>query len=168
MNSLSAELHSIPLLQRQLDTTLQLVISLATMMTTDDIMLVRIRLTEANILLDSIMAERDNNASDGNSIPALPLLFTYFPIAESLSTECTLPASTPQSANAAASGSDGTDVSVGRTSRSRGSIVNHTLPQTIPLASNLSTALRLGLALHVLALLPEVSRAVACNALETR
>ena len=54
-------LATIPLLQRQLDTTLQLVISLSSTMTTDEIMMVKIRLTEADIIMGRILADRDTN-----------------------------------------------------------------------------------------------------------
>jgi len=69
-------LPPVPLIQRQLETTLQLLISLSSAMTTDDILMVRIRLTEADIIMGSILVERDNNAGDGNSTPTLLLPFT--------------------------------------------------------------------------------------------
>lgn len=54
---------TVPLLQRQLDTTLQLLISLSSMMTAEDIILLRVRLTEADILMGHILIERDNGMS---------------------------------------------------------------------------------------------------------
>lgn len=60
------ELPTIPLLQRQLDTTLQLVISLSSTMTTNEIMMVKMRLTEANIIMGRILVDRDTN---GRLIP---------------------------------------------------------------------------------------------------
>lgn len=65
------DLLPIPILQRQVDTTLQLVISLSSMMTTDEVMMVRIRLTEANIILGSMLAERNGATPNGKSIPTL-------------------------------------------------------------------------------------------------
>lgn len=76
MNSPSVDLPPIPLIQRQLETTLQLLISLSSTMTTDDILMVRIRLTEADIIMGSILVERDNNAGNGNSTPTPLLPFT--------------------------------------------------------------------------------------------
>jgi len=76
MNSPSVDLPPIPLIQRQLETTLQLLISLSSTMTTDDILMVRIRLTEADIIMGSILVERDNNAGNINSTPTPLLPFT--------------------------------------------------------------------------------------------
>ena len=70
------DLPPIPLLQRQLETTLQLLLSLSSMMTDDDVMLVKIRLTEANLLMTSVLTERSNSTSNGSSTPTPLLLFT--------------------------------------------------------------------------------------------
>jgi hypothetical protein len=62
----------IPILHQQLNATLQLLVSLSSIMTTDDITLARIRLTEANILLGNVLSERSN----GNLI-STPLATVY-------------------------------------------------------------------------------------------
>lgn len=59
------------LLQRQLETTLQLLISASPAMTTADIIVARIRLDEANLLMRDILVERDNNAANGNMLSTL-------------------------------------------------------------------------------------------------
>ena len=61
-------LPTVPLLHRQLKTTLQLLISLSSMMSTNDIILVSVRLTEANIIMGQMLAERDNTATNGTLI----------------------------------------------------------------------------------------------------
>jgi len=58
-------LHTVTLLQRQLDTTLQLLISFSSTMTTDDIVLARIRLAEADVVIGHVLAERDNATNNG-------------------------------------------------------------------------------------------------------
>lgn len=78
MNSLPVNVPPIRLVQQQLDTTLQLLVSLSPLMTINDIILVRIRLTEASILMGSILVERENSpGNDGSPARALPLLSTY-------------------------------------------------------------------------------------------
>lgn len=78
MNSLPVNVPPIRLVQQQLDTTLQLLVSLSPLMTINDIILVRIRLTEASILMGSILVERENSpGNDGSPALALPLLSTY-------------------------------------------------------------------------------------------
>ena len=57
--------QTVPLIRRQLEATLQLLLSLSPMMTADDIILVRVRLTEAEILMGHVLAERDNVSVDG-------------------------------------------------------------------------------------------------------
>jgi len=64
----------VPLLQRQLETTLQLLLSASSAMTTDEIMMVRIRLTEANLVLGDAVLRRNNDATNGNSISTLSLV----------------------------------------------------------------------------------------------
>ena len=54
-------LAPVPLLQRQLDTTLQLVILLSSNMAADQIHLVRVHLTEASVVLGQILADRERN-----------------------------------------------------------------------------------------------------------
>ena len=54
------------LLQRQLDTTLQLFILFSPAMTTDQLMTVRIHLTEASVVLGHVMAERGRDSSEMN------------------------------------------------------------------------------------------------------
>lgn len=61
-------LPTVPLLHRQLETTLQLLILLSSMMSTNDIILVSVRLTEANIIMGQTLAERDNTATNGTLI----------------------------------------------------------------------------------------------------
>jgi len=68
------DLPLVPLLQRQLETTLQLLISASSAMTTDEIMMVRIRLTEANLVLGDTVLRRNNDTTSGNSISALLLV----------------------------------------------------------------------------------------------
>lgn len=72
------DLPLVPLLQRQLETTLQLLISASSAMTPDDIIFIRIRLNEANLLLREILIERDNNAANGNLLPTLCRALTHF------------------------------------------------------------------------------------------
>lgn len=67
----------VPLLQRQLETTLQLLISASSTMTINDIMLIRIRLTEANLIMGNIIVERGNDAASGSSLPTLCSALTY-------------------------------------------------------------------------------------------
>ena len=66
----------IPIVHRQLEATLQLLLSLSPIMTNNDLILIRIRLTEANILLGRILSQRSNSAGDGNSISTFLPLFT--------------------------------------------------------------------------------------------
>ena len=54
-------LAPLPLLQRQLDTTLQLFILLSSNMTADQIHMVRVHLTEGSVILGYILAERERN-----------------------------------------------------------------------------------------------------------
>ena len=61
----------VPLLQRQLETTLRLLISVSQGMTTDEIMAVRIRLTEAAIVMGDIVANQSGSVASGNSTPPL-------------------------------------------------------------------------------------------------
>jgi len=61
----------IPLLQRQLETTLQILISVSSEMTNDDIMLFRIRLHEAALIMGDVVVERGNSVANGNSMPTL-------------------------------------------------------------------------------------------------
>ena len=61
-------LPTVPLLHRQLKTTLQLLILLLSMMSTNDIILVSVCLTEANIIMGQTLAERDNTATNGTLI----------------------------------------------------------------------------------------------------
>jgi len=61
----------IPLLQRQLETTLRLLISASSEMTNNDIMSLRIRLYEAALVLGDTVRERSNSATNGDSIPTL-------------------------------------------------------------------------------------------------
>ena len=53
-------LPTILILQRQLDATLQLVISLAPTMMTEQILMIRLRLTEANILMGTSVSQENN------------------------------------------------------------------------------------------------------------
>jgi len=73
-SSIAMDLPLVPLLQRQLETTLQLLISASSAMTTDEIMMVRIRLTEANLVLGDTVLRRNNDTTSGNSISALLLV----------------------------------------------------------------------------------------------
>ena len=57
--------QTVPLIRRQLEATLQLLLSLSPMMTADDIILVRVCLTKAKILMGHVLAERDNVSVDG-------------------------------------------------------------------------------------------------------
>jgi len=68
-SSTTMALPLIPLLQRQLETTLQVLISVSSEMTNDDIMLLRIRLHEAALIMGDIVVERSNSAANGNSMP---------------------------------------------------------------------------------------------------
>lgn len=61
----------IPLLQRQLETTLQLLISALPAMSTDDVMLVRIRLNEADIVIGNAVVDRSDSTANGDLIPTL-------------------------------------------------------------------------------------------------
>ena len=63
------------LIYRQLETSLQLFISLSSTMSTGEILMARIRLTEANILLGEMMTQR-NTASNGKLRPTPPSSFT--------------------------------------------------------------------------------------------
>jgi hypothetical protein len=58
----------IPLLQKQLETTLQLLISASPVMTADEIMLVRIRLNEAALATGNLVIDRSDNTTNGNMI----------------------------------------------------------------------------------------------------
>lgn len=62
------DLPLIPLLQRQLETTLQLLLLASSTMTTDEIMLVRMRLTEANFVMGGVVLRRNSNTVDGTVI----------------------------------------------------------------------------------------------------
>ena len=72
------DLSLIPLLQRQLETTLQVLISASSAMTVDEIMLVQIRLTEANLVMRDIVVDRGNNITNGNSLPTICSMLTHF------------------------------------------------------------------------------------------
>ena len=63
----------VPLLQRQFDTTLRLLISASHGMTTDEIMLVRIRLAEASLVLGDIIVGRSDSATNGKPASTPPL-----------------------------------------------------------------------------------------------
>lgn len=56
----------VPLLQRQLETTLQLLISASPAMSADEIMLVRVRLNEAALVMGSVVVNRSNSTANGN------------------------------------------------------------------------------------------------------
>jgi len=59
----------ISLLRSQLDTTLQLVISLSSAMTADEIIMIRVRLTEASIIMgQSLIALERNNANTNSKL----------------------------------------------------------------------------------------------------
>lgn len=58
-------LPTILILQRQLDATLQLVISLAPTMTTEQILMIRLRLTEANILMGTSVSQENDATPNG-------------------------------------------------------------------------------------------------------
>ena len=60
----------VPLLQRQLETTLRLLISVSGEMTPDEIMAVRIRLTEATLVMGEIVVNSSNDAGDSDSPPS--------------------------------------------------------------------------------------------------
>lgn len=63
-------------IQLQLATTLRLLISLSPLMSPNDIMMARVRLTETNIVLGRLLAERDVPLVGGKlSIPDHPNLF---------------------------------------------------------------------------------------------
>ena len=51
----------VSVLQRQLESTLQLVIVLPPSMTINDILMARVRLTKANIIMGRILVERENS-----------------------------------------------------------------------------------------------------------
>ena len=61
----------VPLLQRQLETTLRLLISVSQGMTTNEIMVVRIWLTEAAIIMGDIAANQSSSVASSNSTPPL-------------------------------------------------------------------------------------------------
>ena len=67
----------IPLVHRHLETTLQLVISLSSTMTADELIMARLHLTEASIILGQVLVEleHDNTDVNGKSISAPLLLF---------------------------------------------------------------------------------------------
>ena len=72
-SSTTMALPLVPLLQRQLDTTLWLLISASQGMTMDKIMLVRIRLTEAALIMGDIIAGQSDSATNGKPASTLPL-----------------------------------------------------------------------------------------------
>ena len=68
------DLPVVPLLQQQLDTALQLIISLSSMMTTDEILMIKVRLAEADVLLARMLIEQGTTTAGGELIPILLLL----------------------------------------------------------------------------------------------
>jgi len=56
----------ITILQKHLDTTLQLIISLSSTMTADELIMMRVRLTEASIVLGQVLVELEHNDADVN------------------------------------------------------------------------------------------------------
>ena len=70
------------LLQQQLDTALQLILSFSSMMTTDEILMVKVRLAEADILLTRVLVERGSTNAGGELVPTLLLLCTHLARAE--------------------------------------------------------------------------------------
>jgi len=74
-------------------------------MTTDDILMVRIRLTEADIVIGQMLAERDAaTVVAGQSSPTPLLSFTHLPMVDNIDyhpTEDALPTATPQGADGA-------------------------------------------------------------------
>lgn len=116
------DLPLIPLLQRQLETTLQLMISASPSMTIDEIMLVRIRLTEATLVMGDIAAERSNNATNGKSLPTLRLILTQFLMSPIADTPTTPQNATLQNANTAGGNSSGNRALLAHTPRDRGGV----------------------------------------------
>ena len=67
----------IPFLQRNLDTTLQLVIALSAAMTAEELVSFRVRLTEASIILGTVLATQEGVVPNGKSIPTLQSSLTH-------------------------------------------------------------------------------------------
>jgi hypothetical protein len=72
--STAVSLPLVPLLQRQLETTLRLLISVSQEMMPDKIIAVRIHLTEAALVMGDMIANPSNSVANGNSTPPLHLL----------------------------------------------------------------------------------------------
>lgn len=117
-------LPTVPLLQRQLETALQLIISLSPTMTTDEIMMIRIRLTEANIFLGNVLVEQNGTTPNGKVNPIQPFSLTQFSAADNLAhrpTESAPSTATASRNNSATDSNSGNRGSLRRVSASRSS-----------------------------------------------
>ena len=77
MNS-NTNMSPIALFQHQLEMTLLLLVSLSPRMSTNDIIMAKVRLTEAGAALDRLLTDRNAANTSGELELALPLSFTWF------------------------------------------------------------------------------------------
>ena len=118
------------LLQQQLDTALQLILSFSSMMTTDEILMVKVRLAEVDILLTCVLVEQGSANAGGELVPTLLLLCTHLARAEHPEHRVAPPV-TPRNNNAAG-GDSGNHGSVDQAS-------THHSTASYPTTSNNST-----------------------------